>query len=86
MRTFVQSLRSQIIAPCYKYSATSSVYLLSVVKKTRKDLGDVDCVSMKIDRKHPSSKGKFFDNTNGYIAFEFLHIEQPLKCHVVEDS
>ena len=40
----------------------------------------------KIDRKHPSSKGKCCDKTNENISTEFLHIDQPLKSHVTEDS
>ena len=59
----------------------SSVYLLSV--RLQKDLGDVDGVwtkHTKIDRKHPSSKGKCCDKTNGNISTEFLHIEQLQKA------
>ena len=41
---------------------------------------------LKIDRKHPLSKGKCSDNTNGIISAEFLYIEQPLEGHVTEDS
>ena len=40
----------------------------------------------KIDRKHPFLKGKCCDKFNGNISTEFLHIEQPLKSHVTEDS
>ena len=41
---------------------------------------------LKIDGKHPSSKGKCSDNTNGNISIEFLHIVQLLKGHVITEE
>ena len=37
-------------------------------------------IHSKIDSKHPSSKGKCCDKTNGNISTEFLHIEQLYKA------